>query len=149
MNPMSDKDVLALASHIIQEIQTSFDATQSGPIGFSSFFTKTRADDISLYVRLFTDGLGQARYCTALGKEALLRKGRVLVIANIEISPEIRGNGLLEAILNIAATQIHDLDIIEFESVLNQGLAEHLKKRGFVLRDPEVPFAGSLFKLLR
>ncbi len=44
--------------------------------------------------------------------------------------------------------KIEDLDIIEFENVLNEKLVQDLRRLGYIYRDESTPF-GSLFKVVR
>lgn len=143
-----DKEITELASTLVCEIQALYAKAEALPMRFMSAYTQTRADEIKLYLRVFSSLHGQARFTGALGVDALKRTGRVLVISNIEFAPPLLGRGLLKALMLEAIAKIEDLDIVEFENVINDALVIDLLSHGYIHRDTSVPF-GSLFKIVR
>ena len=141
-------EITTLARTLINEIQDLFEKAETLPMRFLSAHTQTRSEDVTLYVRVFSSKHGHARFIRTMGIQAFDRKGRVLVISNIEFAPALQGRGLLKAVIHEAIASIDDLDIIEFENVIAKTLAIDLATHGFVQRDSTVPF-GSMYKTIR
>lgn len=144
----TDKEITELASALVSEIQALYVKAETLPMRFMSAYTQTRSNEVKLYLRVFSSTHGQARFTRALGVDALRRTGRVLVISNIEFEPPLQGRGLLKALMQEAISKIEDLDIVEFENVINDALVIDLLGHGYIHRDAEMPF-GSLFKIVR
>ena len=144
----SHQEITELASALVNEIRVLYHQAEELPMSFMSAHTQTRNDEVRLYVRVFSSKFGQSRFTRALGVDVLKRSGRVLVISSIEFSPALMGRGLLKALMLETVAKIEDLDIIEFENVLNEKLVQDLRRLGYIYRDESTPF-GSLFKVVR
>ncbi|RGE41346.1 hypothetical protein DZC30_18735 [Comamonas testosteroni] len=144
----SHQEISELARDLVSEIQDLYRNAEALPMRHLSAYTQTRNHEVTLYVRVFSSMYGQARFTRALGLDVLKRNGRVLVISNIEFAPSLQGRGLLKALMVEAIEKIEDLDIVEFENVLNEKLTHDLLHLGYIHRDMSVPF-GSMFKVVR
>lgn len=148
-SPPITEEIRDLAISIAEEIQDIFLTAESSVLRHKSCFTRTRKEDVMLYIRAFSCKYGQARYFPSMGAAAIERRGRVLVFSNIEFVDDLRGRGLMQSIVQEAISRVEELDIIEFENVINRKFAQHLESAGFLQRDPSVPIGGSLYKTLR
>lgn len=137
--------VNSIARSIALELCKLFDAVEASPLGMRSDYLQQRCE-ISIYVRVFARGRGGSRYLSCMGHDALRMMGRVLVIANIDLLPELRGKGLLWQLVQEIQRSVPNLDVIEFECVNNEGFAASLIRNGYQLRDPNVLLGGSLYK---
>lgn len=81
---------------------------------------------VSIYYRCLCDvAFGYRFYaCTSA------KRGRAVVISNIELAPDVRGKGFLKALMHALSQPHVGLDAIEVENVLNGALAAHLQRMG-------------------